>query len=315
MGNHEQIVAELERVYAAAEANLQKQAKELGAMHGSVMPRTYVGRAYAQTEFQGQPIPRVFVLSINQSRKGQQCLTDDEVRGSMRNILRDEEDRFRPDGFGPRALAANLCRWVFMQCGVKKDEILPQDVHHLIAYDNFVKWPFDIDRSQPPDDAWQAFYRINKAVLEVLQPQIVLCLGNKVYDHLWSAAEHDPNYRCEKNIRQWVFALYGPWGSSEVGRCYHYSNPVSPNRQWKQLRGDGKISPKFKGLLEDQMIGPDELARQMQTVDQDAQQYPWWDEETYAGPSFTQYNPYQKFAAWRVCKTVTSKWKQNRLGA
>lgn len=306
MANHEQIVAELERVYADAEANLEKQAKKLRAMHGSVMPRTYVGPAYMDGQFKSRRVPRILVLSMNQSCKCQNGLTPNRVRESMKPPPRDKNKLFPATGFGPRGVAANLCRWVFMECGVKKDEILPQDVHHLIAYDNFIKWPFRGNKI--PADAWKLFYGINIQVLKILNPEIILCIGKKVYDHLWIAAEDDPDHRCERNIRQWVFALHGPWGHSEVGRCYHYSRPQWPKRAWKQLQQpDGKIPPSLKPLLEDQTIGHDELAREMQTVDQDDQQYPWWDEETYAGKSFTEYNPYQRFAASRVCKIVTSK--------
>lgn len=306
---HEAILEELERAYSAAESDLEQQARELGAMHGSVMPRTYVGPAYGQTEFAGRRIPRIFVISINQSRQGQEHLTMDLVRQSMRNILQDGEGRFLPDGFGPRALAANLSRWILMQCGVDRDHIHPRDVHDLIAYDNFVKWPFNVDRSEPRNKAWPIFYGINKAIMEILQPEIILCLGHPMYHHIWRAVKDDPGYSWKPNVPSWSFSIFSPWGCCELGWCYHYSNAVSPNRIWRELRENGRAPKKALRLLGDQKLTPDGLASAMQMIDQDREHHPWWCEETYAGKSFTRYNPYQGFVAWHVCRSLVGRWR------
>ena len=155
--NPKQILVELEAAYDAAEAGLYQEAKRLKAMHGSVMPRIHVGVSYGDRTLCDQQIPRILVVSINQSRQGQEGLTDDQVRESMRTICRDGDNKFLPKGFGPRALAANLCRWILMQCGVKQEYIHPETIHNLIAYDNFVKWPFWIPGSKPPKDGWKIY--------------------------------------------------------------------------------------------------------------------------------------------------------------
>jgi len=308
--NHKLIVEQLERAYSTAESELEQKARELGAMHGSVMPRTYVGAAYGQAEFHGRRVPKVFVMSINQSRRGQD-LTDDEIRQSMRNILRDETGRFLPDGFGPRALAANLTRWILMQCGFQKDALEPGIVHDLIAYDNFVKWPFDVSRSQPAKEAWSVFYEINRNVIEILQPDIVLSLGRPMYDHIWNAMKDRPGYSWEPNVPSWCFSILGPdpGRRCELGWCYHYSNAVSPNRIWRELREKGKLPKKALRLLGDQKLTPEALTSAMQMIDEDEEHHPWWGEETYSGTSFTRYNPYQKFLAWHVCRSLVRRWQ------
>jgi len=301
------LAGELERIYSAEEAELAKVAKGRGAIHGSVMPRTYVGPAYGRAELAGRAVPRVLVMSINQSRQGQEGLTKEQVRQSMREIRRDG-DRFLPDGFGPRGLAANLCRWIFMQCGVDGNDIRPQDIHDSIAYDNFVKWPFNVGSSRPDKDVWPVFYPINKAILEALQPEIILCLGRPMYDHIWRAVEKDRRYRWEKNVSGWCFSLFGPWGRCELGWCYHYSNPIWPKRIWRELCEQGTPPEKAMPLLRahsSRIASPVDL---MRTIDKDKQNYPWWDDETYAGKAYTEYNPYQKAVAWNLCKSMTARW-------
>lgn len=88
MTDHEQIVSKLERVYVAAEANIEDEAKEFGAMHGSIMPRTYVGNRYGVKALDGKPLPRIFMISMNQSRRGNQkkdtpAFDADGVRNSL----------------------------------------------------------------------------------------------------------------------------------------------------------------------------------------------------------------------------------------
>ena len=96
-----------------------------------------------------------------------------------------------------------------------------------------------------------------------------------------------------------------------MGWCYHYSNPISPNRAWKELREKGEVPAKLKRLFkEGQCPSPEELVRTMEGM---ATEYPWWGEQTYAGAAFTRYNPYQRFVAWRICEALTNKWKEASL--
>ena len=315
--NRGQLLKDLESAFVAEEARLKTEAEALGAMHGSVMPRTYVGSTYGAGQFGGQRVPRILVMSINQSRQGQCGLKDDRVRNSMGVILLDERGRFRPDGFGPRALAANLSRWILMQCGVSKDAIAPQEVHDLIAYDNFVKWPFNVDSSKPPEKAWAVFYGTNKAVIEILKPDIILSLGHPMYDHLSDALKEQGDwatgYGWEGGTRGWAGTLRPtPWGACQLGRCYHYSNPIWPNKAWKELRENGTVPGNIQGLTDGKSSR--QLLQVMEEMGKDGQpgntQYPWWGEDAYQGKAFTSYNPYQKYVAWKVCQAMTSRWKQ-----
>ena len=297
------IVSQLDEEYTVQENRLEENARNLKAFHGSIMPRTYVGKAYGKSEFHDLKIPRILVFSINQGRQGQKGLSAEEVRQSMRNILRDENGRYRPNGFGPRALAANLCRWILLQCGANEEQISPEDIHNLIAYDNFVKWPFDTKNSEPPKTAWPIFYDINRRIMEILQPEIILCLGKDPYYQLWKAVK-DHGYVDESNVPGCAFSLLGPWGRCELGWCYHYSNPRYPKRAWKELQVDGKIPEKATHLLANERIESNDLVQRMREI---KKQKPWWKEE-YAGAAFTQYNAYQRFVAWHVCQTLTQKW-------
>lgn len=305
--NREDIELRLERAYAGAERSLKPTAEKSQAMHAGAIPRTYVGTAYGQAQFGGMRIPRIYVISMNQSRQGQE-LADDQVRQSLRNILRDEQGRFLSDGFGPRALAANLSRWVLMQCGVDKGAIRPDDVHDLIAYDNFVKWPFDVNRSEPDKSAWAACYDINKSVVETLRPELILCIGQPMYDHLWKALEAYPGYSWEKNVPGWSYSIIAPWGRAELGWCYHYSNPVWPNRIWRELQEEGKPPNNASTLLEYAGLAPAGVVEAARSIEEDRRKHPWWGQDTYVGESYTRYNPYQKFVAWHVCGSLVHKW-------
>lgn len=309
-----EIMGQVDAVYNKEEQRLAGTAKELGAIHGSVMPRTYVGPLYGQGTFRGHPVPRIFVMSINQSRQGQD-VSDEEVRQSMRNIRRDENERFKPDGFGPRALAANLTRWLLMQCGIERDEISPEDVHGLMAYDNYVKWPFDRANSEPPDTAWTIFDAVNSKIIEILEPDIILSLGQPMYDRIYEALKSASQYDWEKIVTGWCYTICARWGRCGVGWCYHYSNPVGPNRFWKALREKGKLPRKALRLWKGTDPNAEEIVRAMQKIDEDQDRHPWWGEEIYAGSSFTRYNPYQKWVAWQVCRRLAEAWHRRRQGA
>ena len=306
-----EIVRRIDEAYDKEERGLADAATRLGAIHGSVMPRTYVGPAYGHGTFRGHPVPRVFVMSINQSRQGQD-VSEDEVRQSMRNIRQDEKGRFKPDGFGPRALSANLTRWLLMQCGVDGSGMNPEDVHGLIAYDNYVKWPFDVDSSEPPKEAWEVFDAINKQIIEVLEPDIILSLGRPMYDRIYEALNAGSKYEWERAVSGWCYTIRASWGRCGVGWCYHYSNPIWPNRYWKDLREEGKLPHKAMSLWQGAEPSSNEVVRAMQEVEDDRDRYPWWGEETYAGSSFTRYNPYQKWIAWQVCRHLAEGWRESR---
>jgi len=303
-----EIMRRIDELYDKEEQRLAKTAEELDAIHGSVMPRTYVGPLYGQGTFRGHPVPRIFVMSINQSRQGQD-MSDDQVRQSMRNIIRDEDGRFKPDGFGPRALAANLTRWLLMQCGVERDEISPDDAHSLIAYDNYVKWPFDRPNSEPPDEAWEVFDGVNGQIIEILEPDIILSLGRPMYDRIYEALKTVSKYDWEEMVSGWCYTICARWGRCGVGWCYHYSNPMTPNREWKALRENRELPQKAVSLWEGAAPSAEELLRAMQEIDEDQDHYPWWGDETYAGSSFTRYNPYQKWVAWEVCRRLAENWQ------
>ncbi len=311
--NRGQLLKDLESAFVAEEARLKTEAEALGAMHGSVMPRTYVGSTYGAGQFGGQRVPRILVMSINQSRQGQEGLSVDQVRNSMRGGPFDVEGRFRPNGFGPRALAANLSRWILIQCGIKKDATNPQKVHDLIAYDNFVKWPFNRRSSRPPKEAWPLFYEINMKVIMALRPDIILCLGRGAYNHIWRAAR---SHGCswDKNIPGWAGTLLqDPRGKCELGWCYHYSNPIWPNRAWKKLGENGTAPGNVKSLIDGKNSVPLEAMKGMREGGQPERlQYPWWGEDDCQGKAFTRYNPYQKFVAWNVCQAMTNRWQDGR---
>lgn len=304
------LMEKLEQAYQKSEKSpiMKAAADKFEAMHGSLMPRTYVGENYLAETYAGVKKPRILIFSINQSRQGQD-LSDDDVRKSMRTILQDSDGKYLPDGFGPRALAANLARWILMQLGVPAADLDdPKTVHSMIAYDNFVKWPFNTANSEPDKNIWQTFYPINKAVVEVLQPDIILCLGKPVYNAIWNSVKDNGifNYDWKSCRTGWVYDLKTPWGKTGVGCVYHYSNPQWPNRAWKEMTAAiGKIPTSLMELLDDeQKSNIDLLIKQMRGIDSDQQKYPWWGEEIYAGKSFTQYNPYSKYVAWIVCRQL-----------
>jgi len=283
----------------------------------AVMPLTYVGSRYGAQELNGIRLPKLLILSINQSRRDQP-ITDDAVRKSLGTIEKNEKCLYKPDGFGPRALAANLSRWIFMACGVPSSNLTPEAVHEMIAYDNFVKWTFDKPNSTPPKEAWQFFYSINRAVIEAIKPDILLCLGHRLYDNeVWNAltqVDH-ARYDWKSNVENWAYSILPPWGGQiEIGWCYHYSNPIWPNRAWRDIR---KKQPPQKdlGLFGEPVnASPDTLEKEIQKVQDDTERHPWWGTDVYDGSAFTRYNPYCRFVADRVCQKLVSRWKEHSDG-
>lgn len=321
-----------------AYANKLKDRKDpkVRPMHGSVMPRTYVGKDYGFGTLGGKQVPKILLMAINQGRGGQASEDDDgfdpdKVRDSLYEPPF-KDDKISPNGYGPRALALNLGRWIFKQCGVEGPVLEDASaIHNQIAYDNFVKWPFNRGSSRPPKDAWPEFYSINRAVVETLKPDIVLCLGHPMYDHLSNAlkekreGQKKPDWSegyawlgkkdGNKHARTgWCGTLKTRWGQCQLGWCYHYSNPIWPNQAWKELQDDNKIPSNLETLLDGPSVGARELVKDMNKFgpdDSDSPTYPWWGPKRCADGygHIGKYNPYQKFVAWKVCKAVTCGWQ------
>ncbi|MBE3050170.1 hypothetical protein IMZ48_48270 [Candidatus Bathyarchaeota archaeon] len=301
----------IDEVFARWEHELPLQAQKFDPMAGGALPLTYIGRDYAVGHIGNVNIPRIFVLSINQSRGGDKKSLED-VRQSLREIRQDDQERYKPDGFGPRALAANLTRWILMSCGVPKNALCdPATIHDRIAYDNFVKWSFDTPNSEPPNGAWSVFYGINKEIMEVLQPEIILCLGSKSYNHIWNAVSAEKGYSCPQPLPDWTYALTTPHGTAHVGRCYHYSNPRWPRRAWKLIQ-QGKPLPRnvLDFAPKPERAGAITLEEEMRQMHADDEHYPWWINE-YAGQQFTEYNEYARWIASKICEKLAAQWQSH----
>ncbi len=332
--------SELEVIYQAAERDLAGLAEQFNSMHGSVMPRTYVGKNYGKG-FDGVLVPKILMMSINQSRQGNHDKNSsdfdpDRARDSLYEGPFGEDGHIRPHGYGPRALALNLTRWILMECGASQTMFTREDLHSLIAYDNFVKWPFDEDNSEPPDNIWPVFYGLNRTIIETLRPDIILSLGHPMYDHLSIALKEKKEgkkigwsdrygwYGKDEGNEHarpgWCGELKTPWGQCQFGWVYHYSNPIWPNKVWKEVQeGKGKLPRNIGPLLKasDTQETFEERVSRFGADDQDdAQEFPWWGpEKCIAGEGhIAKYNPYQKFVAWHVCKALVGGW-QNQNGS
>lgn len=146
-------------------------------------PYTHVGPDYGSD---GRP--RVLCLAVNQNLGNGDAsnvisnYTAKDARRSLRTIRRTPGGRILPNGFGPRALAANLSRWVFKLSGADVGGMSPEDVHRAIAYDNYVKCSFvDNNACWPETTAWTACALNNIRILSLLQPDIILCIGKDPY--------------------------------------------------------------------------------------------------------------------------------------
>jgi|GEM_PF-5455344 len=319
--------AKLEAVYGQAERVLTGVAPRFNSMHGSVMPRTYVGNRYGVEALDGKLLPKIFMISINQSRRGNEKKGTDEFDpNKVRDSLYEqpfEEASIRPNGFGPRALALNLGRWILMKCGIEKDRLTPPAVHDLIAYDNFVKWPFDRKNSKPPEGVWPVFYGINRAIVEILKPDIILCLGHPMYAHLSNALKRDGKWsegygweHGEFAKRGWTGTLIAPapWRACQLGRCYHYSDDRWARKATVQIR-NGDLPDNLKELLGKPPPLPKELRKVMEEMDDDdkpdAAEYPWWGTARSKQKSVAKYHRYKKLVAWRVCEALAGAWRKH----
>lgn len=100
------------------------------------------------------------------------------------------------------------------------------------------------------------------------------------------------------------------------GWCYHYSNPIWPNKVWKELQEDETGVPRNIEVLLDKNEKEDEkrFRQAVEDLGQDDQpdghEYPWWGpEQCISGEGhIARYNPYQKFVASRVCKALSCGW-------
>jgi hypothetical protein len=331
--------SELEVICSHAERDLAGLAEQFDSMHGSVMPRPYVGKDYGKA-FDGVPVPKILMMSINQSReknhdKNASDFDPDKVRDSLYEGPFGEGGKISSNGYGPRLLALNLARWLFVGCEVKGLNFEHAGkICDLIAYDNFVKWPFDVDNSEPPEKVWPVFYGLNRTVIETLQPDIILCLGHPMYDHLCNAAKEKKGPKKKLDWSRgyrwfgkddgneyarpgWCGELKSPWGQCQFGWVYHYSNPIWPNKVWKEVQeGEGKpprnIGPLLK--VKDTQETFEKQVRHFGEDDQDdAHEFPWWGSDKSTDSGVAKYNPYQKFVAHRVCEVMVGGWK-NRSG-
>ena len=320
--------AKLEMVYGQAERILTGLAPKFNSMHGSVMPRTYVGNRYGVKALDGKPSPKIFMISINQSRRGNQekdtdAFDADEVRDSLYELPFDGSDLVRPNGYGPRALAVNLGRWILIQCGVQRESITRQIVHDMVAYDNFVKWPFDVANSKPPKDVWPIFYGINRAIVEILKPDIILCLGHPMYDHLSNALKRDGKWSEGYGWEYGKFAKRGwagtliaplPWRACQLGWCYHYSDDRWARKATEQIQ-NGDLPNNVKKLLGKQPPLPEELGQAMDEMGDDdkpdAAEYPWWGTSKSKCKALAKYHRYKKLVAWKVCGALAGGWQKH----
>ncbi len=259
-------------------------------MHGNVMPRTYVGKDYGKTPY-GVPVPKILMMAINQSKKGQEGLPHSQVRQSLYDTPFNSEGKVRPNGYGPRLLALNLARLILAHCGVDELGCANADqIHDLIAYDNFIKWPFNVDRSTPPKDTWLQFYAINREIVELLKPDIIVCLGAEPYKHVAEAMkevncetgklEWTDGYDWTKGKEGWWGTLTTPWGHCPYGRVYHYgySARVSANTNEALVQEYGPCGS------------------------------PWWGAERSTNGTVAKYKSgLQSVASW-VCQALAGAW-------
>ena len=319
--------SKLEVVYSHAERILIGVADQSEAMTGSVMPRTYVGQDYGNAAIGNKQAPKILMMAINQSRQGQKKVGQkdfdpDRVRKSLYEGPFGKEGRFSPNGYGPRALAVNLGRWILMKFGFEKEDLTPSKVHDLIAYDNFVKWPFDVAASTPPDNVWPAFHGINRAIVEILEPDIILCLG-KMYDHLSDALKEKKEGQKKPEWAKgygweygefarpgWVGTLKAPWGACQMGWCYHYSGDRSARKCLNTIQGCD-VPPGLKTLFGEQLPSARDLERIMAEMgddDSDAVDRPWWGTSHSTNRSVAKYHRYKKLVATKVCELLANGW-------
>ncbi len=244
--NYERLPQALKDVFAQEEGGQLKACadeltgrnkSEVKPMHGSVMPRTYVGKDYGK-QFNGKAVPKILMMAINQSREGQLSEDDEgfdpnKVRDSLYEAPFDADGKVRPNGYGPRLLGLNLARLIFAHCGVGELSFANAgQIHDLIAYDNFVKWTFDVKSSTPPEETWPMFYGINRAVVELLKPDIIVCIGGDPYEHVGNVVKKEDRrtgklewpsqYGWIEGKKFWWGTLTTPWGHCPYGRVYHY---------------------------------------------------------------------------------------------
>ena len=255
------------------------------------MPRPHIGKLYEKPDYKGTRLPKVFVMAINQGRQEQ-----DPAKVPQSLAIQFENGKY-VNWYAPLGIAANFTRWVYAEAGgIPIDEIQPTDVHNRFAFDNCVKWAFPTRDSKPPPEAWKVFHPLNKKLIELLCPDIILAVGRQPYNAL--SAYGPPT----DDKPSWTRTLHFCGNARiHIGRVYHCSyGPRLKHMEHLPKTVETAIN-KFTGHKH----APKEIK---QTLD-DINGKSWWSREY----DYSQdYGEPAKFLGWHVCKCLARMWLQQQ---
>jgi hypothetical protein len=283
--------AKVEALFCRAATSIEEHCGSLEPIHKD-MPRPYVGDGYETPTLNGKVLPKILALAINQGRQRQEELDSPEkVRLSLYN-----------NWYAPRWIVANFSRWIYaLAADLAIDRIVESDVERLLAFDNCVKWAFQTPASKPAPRAWEVFRELNKDLIALLRPDIILAVGQDPYEEL-------ANYGQWKNDLLWRTGTLR-FGNSRVavGCFYHSSYGVRLKYRWRRFVSHRYPLPKtvITGInaYTDQAGTPEEIER---TVEGCITGKPWWNGDSWA----ENYGEPAKFLAWHVCVKLVRNWRQ-----
>jgi len=265
------------------------------------MPWPYIGKLYEKPDYKGKRLPKVFVMAINQGRQKQE---PEKVPQSLDIQVKD--GKYDRCWYAPLGIAANFTRWLYAEAGdIPIDRIQPTDVHDRFAFDNYVKWAFPTRASKPPPRAWEAFRKLNKELITLLCPDIILAIGLAPYAEMTAhygewASDHPP----------WIGTLRMSANTSvAVGRVYHPSYGPRLKPRWRKFLEEEYPLPRTVTIAIDAFTGQEHKPEEIKHIVGDIDGKPWWSEEY--GYWSKNYGELAKFLGWHVCGRLAKKWRQS----
>jgi len=279
-------------------------------------PYTYVGEDYANSVFEGKRVPRILAIGINQgkgnSKDGIYSINDEQARNSIYDFGKDKKGRFTSDGFGPRCLAANLGHIAY-SCvpGINGKEITPGSVHRLMAWTNFVKCTSTLAAGKPTDEMWKNCREFTIKEVETIEPDLIFCIGRKVFDNLWEAF-HESRWTIlfrPEDTWNYSYAAKKDNNVIGVGMFFHYSSQIMQNVRWKLIQDKkakkvGKRNRIF--VMLDEILGGEPRDYE-KAIEEKAELNEWWGERHYTYGYQT--NPFSACLALAVIERLVDEWQ------
>jgi hypothetical protein len=177
-------------------------------------PFTYIGPKYAEAD------PKIFALAINQNLSKEVPCSFDVAR----NSLRDPQP-----WYGPLENMERICQIIFKS--LTNEEIGDDRVRDFISFSNFVKCSSHQTRGNPTDQMVKNCTEFTLEEIEILNPDIVICMGGPPFDRIWFGIKNKYTRFLEPQDYDFYSFRYKMNDKIvKVIRVYHYGDMRTINR-------------------------------------------------------------------------------------